>query len=102
MTAESWIKVGLPAYPVAFTIFAVWLYWRDNPLPLLAPSLSFWGIVVLFYIFTHCDPVISRSRSLFLMVGETILWFYSEHHVAQFGQVPTLEAVCWLCVGISE
>jgi hypothetical protein len=87
MTFESWIKVGLPAYPVAFTIFAVWLYWGDNPLPLLAPSIAFWGVVILFYIFTHCEPVISRFRALFLIVGETVLWStasITSHNLGRF------------------
>ena len=30
MATESWLKIALPAYPVLFTIFGVWLYWGDN------------------------------------------------------------------------
>jgi hypothetical protein len=53
MALESWLKIALPAYPVLFTIFGVWLYWGDNPVALLAPSIAFWGLMVLFYLFSH-------------------------------------------------
>src|SRR2546422_1440645 len=53
MSSESWFKVSLPAFPAAFTIFGVGLYWGENPLPLLPPSIAFWGLVILFYLFTH-------------------------------------------------
>ena len=86
MAPESWLKISLPAFPVAFSVFGLWLYWGENPLPLLAPSVAFWGVVILFYLFSHCD-VPTRSYPLLLMIGETALWLVSSitsHNLAKF------------------
>jgi hypothetical protein len=87
MAPESWLKISLPAFPVAFTIFGVWLYWHENPLPLLAPSGAFWGVVVLFYLFSHLDLPSGRSYSLFLIIAATSLWMVSaitSHNLGKF------------------
>src|SRR6266481_4503585 len=86
MAPESWLKVGLPAYPVAFTVFGIWLYWRENPLPALAPAVAFWGVVILFYLFSHCE-LQNKSYPIFLVIGETVLWLVSSitsHNLGKF------------------
>lgn len=86
MSAESWLKVGLPAFPVAFSIFGVWLYWGDNPLPILAPAIAFWGVVLLYYLFSHLI-VVNRSYPLFLTIAATALWLVSSitsHNLGRF------------------
>ena len=87
MAPESWLKVSLPAFPVAFTVFGVGLYWGENPLPLLAPPGAFWGVVVLFYLFTHLDLPKGRIYPLFLIVGASGLWVVAaitSHNLAKF------------------
>jgi len=87
MAPESWLKISLPAFPVAFTIFGVWLYWRENLLPLLAPSVAFWGLVVLFYLFSHLEALPNRSYHLFLIIAATSLWMVSaitSHNLGKF------------------
>lgn len=86
MGIESWLKISLPAFPVAFTIFGVWLYWGESPLPLLAPSLAFWSLVILFYLFSHFD-IPNRSYPLFLTIAGTLLWTVSSitsHNLGKF------------------
>ena len=87
MAPESWLKISLPAFPVLFTILGVWLYWHENPLPLLAPSVAFWGVVVLFYLFSHLDLPDGRSYPLFLIIAATSLWMVSaitSHNLGRF------------------
>jgi hypothetical protein len=86
MAPESWLKISLPAFPVAFTIFGVWGYWHENVLPLLAPSVAFWGLVVLFYLFSHLD-LPNRSYPLFLIIAAAGLWMVSaitSHNLGKF------------------
>jgi hypothetical protein len=86
MPPESWLKICLPAFPAAFTIFGVWLYWGDNPIPLLAPPIVFWGLVILFYLFSHLD-VPNRSYPLLLTIAITSLWLVSSvtsHNLGRF------------------
>ena len=86
MAPESWLKISLPAFPVAFTVFGVWMYWHENPLPLLAPSVAFWGLVVLFYLFSHLD-LPNRSYPLFLIIAASGLWMVSaitSHNLGRF------------------
>jgi Na+/citrate or Na+/malate symporter len=86
MQHDSWLKISLPAFPLAFVIFGVWLYWGDNPLPLLAPSLAFWGLVVLFYLFSHFE-LPNRSYPMYLIIGTTALWLVASitsHNLARF------------------
>ncbi len=85
MASDSWLKIALPAYPVLFTIFGVWLYWGDSPWPLLAPSLAFWGVVVLFYLFSHV--YLPNRYPLFVIIGVTVLWVVSaitSHNLGKF------------------
>ncbi len=87
MAPESWLKISLPAFPVAFTVFGVWLYWGENPLPLLAPSVAFWGLVVLFYLFSHLVEEPNKNYQLFLIIAATVLWFVSaitSHNLGKF------------------
>ena len=87
MAPESWLKIILPAFPVAFTVFGVGLYWGENPLPLLAPSIAFWGLVVLFYLFSHLEAVPNKNYQLFLIIAATLLWFVSaltSHNLGKF------------------
>lgn len=86
MSAESWFKVCLPAFPLGFTLFGVWLYWGENPIALLPPSIAFWGLGVLYYLFTHLY-VPNRNYPLVLTIGETVLWLVasiSAHNLAGF------------------
>jgi hypothetical protein len=39
MSAESWLKIALPAFPLGFTILGIGLYWRENPIALLPYTL---------------------------------------------------------------
>jgi hypothetical protein len=87
MAPESWLKISLPAFPVAFTVFGVWLYWGENPLPLLAPPAAFWGVVVLFYLFTHLDLPKGRSYPLLLIIAASGLWVIAaitSHNLGKF------------------
>jgi Na+/citrate or Na+/malate symporter len=86
MQHDSWLKISLPAFPLAFVIFGVWLYWGDNPLSLLAPSLAFWGLVVLFYLFSHFE-LPNRSYPMILIIGTTGLWLVASitsHNLGRF------------------
>jgi hypothetical protein len=86
MAPESWLKISLPAFPVAFTVFGVWLYWGENPLPLLAPPAAFWGLVVLFYLFSHLE-LPNRNYPLILIIAITALWLVSaitSHNLGKF------------------
>ncbi len=90
MSAESWYKISLPAFPVAFTVFGVWLYWGENPLPLLPPSISFWGLMILFYLFTHLY-VPNRMYPLLLTIFGTALWMVASITSHKFGKFLTSE-----------
>lgn len=86
MTSESWLKITLPAFPVGFTIFGVWLYWGENPLPILPPSIAFFGVVTLFYLFSHID-IPGKRYPLALMVLTSVLWLLASitsHGLAKF------------------
>jgi hypothetical protein len=86
MSSESWFKVGLSALPVGFTVFGTWGYWHENPLPLLAPNLAFWGVVIEFYLFTHIYVPESRAPFVFA-VCVSLLWLVSAitaHNLARF------------------
>ena len=83
---ESWFKVGLSALPTLFTIFGIWLYWGDNPLAILAPSVSFWGVTLSFYLFTHIYVPEKRSP-FYLAVFTSGSWLVSSitaHNLARF------------------
>lgn len=73
MTWESWFKVGLSALPIGFSIFGVGLYWRENPLPVLAPSIAFWGVSTTFYLFTQIYMPESRAP-FYLAVFTALFW----------------------------
>jgi Zn-dependent protease with chaperone function len=84
--AESWLKVILPALPVCFTLFGTWLYWGDNPLPLLAPPVAFWGVVLLYYLFSNL-VIANRSYQLFLTMFASVLWAVcsiTSHNLSKF------------------
>jgi hypothetical protein len=86
MHHDSWLKISLPAFPVAFTVLGVWLYWGDNPLPLLAPPIAFWGLVILFYLFSHFE-LPNKSYPLLLITGTTALWLVASitsHNLGKF------------------
>ena len=89
MSSESWFKVSLPAFPAAFTIFGVWLYWGDNPVALLPPPIAFWGLVILFYLFTHTYVPTGTGRRypILLTIAVTSLWLVASitsHNLAKF------------------
>ncbi len=90
LTWESWFKVGLSALPVAFSILGVWVYWRENPLPVLAPSIAFWGVGTTFYLFTQI--YIPESRAPFYLAVFTALsWLLTSitaHNLAAFLRSP--------------
>src|SRR6266550_3878595 len=86
MGLESWLKISIPAFPVAFAIFGIWLYWGESPLPFLAPSVAFWGLVVLFYLFSHLD-LPNRKYPFILTIGVTVLWLVTaitSHNLGKF------------------
>jgi hypothetical protein len=86
MSSESWYKIGLPAFPVAFTVFGVWLYWGENPLSLLPSPMAFWGLVILYYLFTHLY-VPNRRYPLVLTISASVLWLVASitaHNLARF------------------
>jgi hypothetical protein len=86
MSIESWLKIGLPAFPLAFTIVGAWWYWGDNPLALLPPPIAFWGLVVLFYLFTNLY-IPTRRYTLFLTIFASLLWLVSSitsHNLGRF------------------
>jgi hypothetical protein len=86
MSAESWLKIALPAFPLGFTILGIGLYWRENPIALLPPPLAFWGLVILFYLFSHLY-VPNRRYPLIMMILGTTLWLLASitsHNLAKF------------------
>jgi Na+/citrate or Na+/malate symporter len=86
MALESWFKIGLPAFPLGFTLLGAWLYWGDNPLALLPPPLAFWGVVVLFYLFSHLY-VPNRRYPLVLTIFASVLWLVASitaHNLGRF------------------
>jgi hypothetical protein len=95
MLLESWFKIGLPAFPIGFTLLGAWLYWGDNPLALLPPPVAFWGVVVLFYLFSHLY-VPNRRYPLVLTIFASVLWLVASitaHNLATFlasNRVPGL------------
>src|SRR5580658_7562982 len=86
MSSESWLKISLPACPVGFAVFVVGLYWRENILALLPPSLAFWGLMILYYIFSTWE-VPGKRYPLFLTILLAVLWFGSSltaHSLGRF------------------
>ncbi|OFV96276.1 MAG: hypothetical protein A3F68_09655 [Acidobacteria bacterium RIFCSPLOWO2_12_FULL_54_10] len=86
MKLESWFKVGLPALPIAFTVVGVWIYWKENPIPILAPQVAFWGVAITFYLFTYLYKPGSRSPYV-LSVCTSLFWFISaltSHNMGRF------------------
>jgi len=86
MTWESWFKVSLPSLPILFSVFGVWLYWGENPLPVLAPSIAFWGVTISFYLFTQVYKPNSRAP-FFLAIVTASLWAFASitsHNLALF------------------
>lgn len=86
MSPESWLKISLPAFPVGFTLFGVWLYWGENPLPLLPPPIAFWGLVVCFYLFSHLY-IPERRYPLITTIFATVLWLVASltsHSLGKF------------------
>ena len=71
---ESWFKIGLPALPTFFSIFGAWLGWGRSPVPLLAPNVAFWGVVISFYLFTYMYRP-TRRTPFFVAVGTALCWF---------------------------
>jgi hypothetical protein len=86
MTWESWFKIALSGLPVAYTIFGVWFYWGDNPIPLLAPSLAFWGVVIVYYLFGHIY-LETNKEPFWLAISTALLWLISNitsHNLGRF------------------
>jgi hypothetical protein len=99
VSSESWFKVALSVLPVAFTVFGVWGYWHENPLPVLAPNIAFWGVVLEFYLFSNLDVPESRAP-FFFSVGSALLWLVSaitaHHLVRALASNPTAGVVVML------
>jgi hypothetical protein len=90
MGPESWLKVCLPAFPLGFALIGIGGYWRENPVPLLPPTIAFWGLGVLYYLFTHLY-VPNRRYPLVLMIGASILWLVASitsHNLSKFMVSP--------------
>ena len=86
MSSESWLKVFMPAFPVAFTVFGVWLYFGENPLPLLPAPIAFWGLVVYCYLFSHQYRP-QRRYPLVITIFSTVLWLVASltsHNLGKF------------------
>lgn len=84
MSWESWFKVSLTALPIGFSLIGVGLYWRENPLPVLAPSLAFWGVTTTFYLFTQAYMPYSRAP-FYLAVFTALLWLVASITGHNFG-----------------
>jgi len=87
MSPESWLKIALPGFPVAFIILVNWVYWGENPLPLLPPSVAFWGFVILYYLFTNLYIAEKPSLPLILTGSTLVLWFaasLTSHSLGRF------------------
>jgi hypothetical protein len=86
MSPESWLKISLPAFPVAFAIIGVGLYWQDNIVALLPPSIAFWGLVTLMYLFSQLEVPGKRYTHILIMFV-TCLWLVSSitsHNLGKF------------------
>jgi hypothetical protein len=70
------LDLSLPAFPLLFMIFGVGLYWHDNILPTLAPSVAFWAVAVIFYLDARVEIVGSRAFPL-LIAATSVLWLLS-------------------------
>ncbi len=91
MTWESWFKVGLPALPALWAVFGLWGYWGENPIPLLAPAVAYWGVVVVYYLFGRVYAPKTYSP-FWLAVFTVLLWFISSitsHHLSKFLALST-------------
>jgi len=87
MSPESWLKIAMPAFPVGYTVFGIWLYFGENPLPILPAPIAFWGLVVCFYLFSHLYTPEQRRYPLVTMVFATILWLVASltsHNLSKF------------------
>ena len=86
MPLESWLKIAMPAFPIGFTLVGTCLYWKENPLPLLAPPIAFWGLMICYYLFgTLYVP--QRRYPLVMMMIATLLWLVASltsHSLAEF------------------
>jgi hypothetical protein len=86
MSPESWLKVITPAFPIGFTIFGVWGYWHENPLPLLPAPIAFWGLMICFYLFSHLY-IPQRRYPLITMMFATVFWMVASmtsHSLGKF------------------
>ncbi len=95
MSLESWLKVCLPAFPLGFTLIGIGAYWRENPVALVPPGIAFWGLGVLYYLFTHLY-VPNRRYPLILMIGAAILWLVASitaHNLGKFLASPAHEGL---------
>jgi hypothetical protein len=73
MSPESWLKIVTPAFPVGFTVFGVWAYFGENPVPLLPAPMAFWGLMICFYLFSHLY-IPERRYPLITTIFATVLW----------------------------
>jgi len=86
MTLESWLKIALPAFPMAFAVFGTGLYWHENILALLPPPIAFWGVVILMYLFSQWE-VPGRRYTHTLTMFASSLWLLSSitaHNLGRF------------------
>ncbi len=86
MALESWLKISLPAFPVAFAVFVIGWYWDENILALLPPSVALWGLMILYYLFSTWE-VPERRSTYYLTISVSILWFASSltaHNLGKF------------------
>src|SRR5271155_4355729 len=86
MTLESWLKISLPSFPVAFAVLVVGLYWQENILALLPPALALWGLMILYYLFSTWE-VPERRSTYYLTISVSCLWFASSltaHNLGKF------------------
>ena len=85
MSLESLFKIGLPAFPLGFTILGAWLYWGDNPLALLPPPLAFWAGRNFLNLFASiCSE---PADPLVLTIFASVLWLVASitaHNLSRF------------------
>ena len=66
--------------------------------------MAFWGVVVLFYLFSHLDLPDRRSYSLFLIIAATSLWMVSaitSHNLGRF-VISTRYSSFWAVFGNTD
>lgn len=73
---NPFFKIALPAIPVVYLLIAVGLYHEDwrTVICQLPPTMSFWSVVILYYLSIQTSSKKYYGITWFLMVV-TLIWF---------------------------